>query len=271
VLDPFCGCGTTIEAAEKLGRKWIGIDTAIRAIDVIKDRLDDKFTPRIWTEHGEPSDVESAERLADTNPYDFQWWAVRKLGGQPPKGEKKKGGDGGIDGEMTLRDFTTGALKRVIISVKGGRSLTPEMVKGLESTVRIEKADMGIFLTMHSPSPNMRTLAREYGKLTWGSRDGKIEHKIRIITIPEVLAGTVQLPGINATPRSASSPPPPEPRKGETLHLPFPTVNKPKLKSKAKPTTRPSERTAMASVAKSAREIDRAEAAKKTNKKQRSK
>lgn len=53
VLDPFSGCGTTVEAAEQLGRKWIGIDVGIRAIDIIKNRLDQKFSPRVWTEHGE--------------------------------------------------------------------------------------------------------------------------------------------------------------------------------------------------------------------------
>ncbi len=226
VLDPFCGCGTTIEACEDMGRKWIGIDIAIRAIDVIKDRLDEKFQPRVWTEYGEPSDVEGAAHLAETNPYDFQWWAVRKLGGQPPKGEKKKGGDGGIDGELMLRDFTGSVQRRVIISVKGGRTLTPEMVKSLESTVRLEKADYGILVTMHTPTTGMRTLARELGTGPAATRrDGKLEHRIRIITIPEILAGTVQLPGLNVTPRSQSSPPPAEPRHGENLQLPFPAAS----------------------------------------------
>jgi site-specific DNA-methyltransferase (adenine-specific) len=227
VLDPFCGCGTTIEACEDMGRKWIGIDIAIRAVDVIKDRLDEKFQPRVWKEYGEPSDLDSAEHLTDTNPYDFQWWAVRRLGGQPPKGEKKKGGDGGIDGEMTLRDFTSNAQRRVVISVKGGRTLTPDMVRALDSTARAEKADYGILITMHAPTTGMRTLARECGTLVGSSpRDGKLEHRIRIITVPEILAGTVQLPGINVTPRSQSSPPPAEVRVGETLHLPFPTSGK---------------------------------------------
>jgi len=234
VLDPFCGCGTTVEACETLGRRWLGIDVAIRAIDVIKDRLDEKFQPRVWKEYGEPSDVEGAAHLADTNPYDFQWWAVRKLGGQPPKGEKKKGGDGGIDGEMTLRDFTGGVQRRVIISVKGGRTLTPEMVKSLDSTVRLEKADYGILITMHTPTAGMRALARELGTgPAAGLRDSKLEHRIRIITVPEILAGTVQLPGMNVTPRTQSSPPPAEPRHGENLHLPFPAASMKKTQPKA--------------------------------------
>lgn len=222
VLDPFCGCGTTVEAAEDLGRKWLGIDIAIRAIDVIKDRLDEKFQPRVWKEYGEPSDVDSAAHLADTNPYDFQWWAVRKLGGQPPKGEKKKGGDGGIDGEMTLRDFDSSTKRRVVISVKGGRTLTPDMVKALKSTVDLEKVDYGILVTMHSPTPGMKDVARAFGAVPWSPKTGKIEHRIRIVTVPEILAGTVRLPGVNQTPRSHSSPPPAEARLGENLRLPFP-------------------------------------------------
>jgi len=222
VLDPFCGCGTTVEAAESLGRKWIGIDIAIRAVDVIKDRLDEKFTKRVWTEYGEPSDVDAAAHLAETNPYDFQWWAVRRLGGQPPKGEKKKGGDGGIDGEITLRDFDSEKRRRVIISVKGGHNLNPDFVKALKTTVDMDKSDYGILVTMYEPSPGMRNVARDCGMVPWASaQDGKLGHRIRIVTVPEILAGTVQLPGRNETPRSHSVPPPVEAREGETLHLPF--------------------------------------------------
>ncbi len=85
VLDPFCGCGTAIVVAESEKRRWIGIDVAIRAIDVAKNRLDELFPKeRVWTAYGEPTDVESAARLAETNPYDFQWWAVRhRTTGQP--------------------------------------------------------------------------------------------------------------------------------------------------------------------------------------------
>jgi site-specific DNA-methyltransferase (adenine-specific) len=223
VLDPFCGCGTAIAVAQREGRPWIGIDVAIRAIDVVKDRLDKTFPgKRVWTEYGEPSDVDSAAHLAETNPYDFQWWAVRKLGGQPPKGEKKKGGDGGIDGEMTLRDFDADKRRRVIISVKGGRTLTPDFVKALRTTVDMEKADYGILLTMHAPSQGMRDVARDCGTVPWAKpADGKLGHRIRIVTVPEMFAGTVQLPGRNETPHTQSSPAPAEAREGETLHLPF--------------------------------------------------
>jgi site-specific DNA-methyltransferase (adenine-specific) len=221
VLDPFCGCGTTVEAAERLGRKWIGIDIAIRAVDVIKDRLDDKFTPRVWTEHGEPADVDQAARLAEDNAYDFQWWAVRLLGGRPPKGEKKKGGDGGVDGELTLTD-RKGAPRHGVVSVKGGHALTPDFVKALSETVRQEKADFGVLVTMYQATQGMRDVARDCGQAPWAADEtGKIAHRIRIVTVPEIMAGQVQWAGKLERPRSQSVPPPPEARAGETLHLPF--------------------------------------------------
>lgn len=221
VLDPFCGCGTTVEAAKRLGREWIGMDIALRAITTIEDRLDAVFGERVWKEQGEPFDAESAAYLAETNPYDFQWWVVRKLGALPPKGIKKKGGDGGIDGEMTLRDPDSDVRRRALISVKGGRSLTPEMVKSLAKTVDLEKADFGIFVTMHNPSDGMRRVARDCGFVPAPlGGDMKPRYRITMLTVPEILAQTHRLPGINVTPRSGSTPPPPEPRRGETLRLP---------------------------------------------------
>ncbi len=229
VLDPFCGCGTTIQVAQEMGRQWIGIDVAIRAVDVIKDRLDEKWKPRVWTEYGEPTSHDEAEHLADTNHYDFQWWAVRMMGGQPPKGEKKKGGDGGKDGEIIVRHEASGTLRRIIISVKGGQNLTPDFVRALDTTVRHEQADYGILVTMKEPSSGMRDVASDCGRVPWSElKDGKLGQRIRIVTVAEILAGVVKLPGKNETPRSQSSPPPPEARVGETLHLPFPTISKAK-------------------------------------------
>lgn len=232
VLDPFCGCGTTIEAAETLRRRWLGIDVAIRAIEVIKDRLDVQFPTRVWTEHGEPSGVEEAAHLAATNPYDFQWWVVRQLGGKPPGGVKKKGADGGVDGELELADFVSGTRRRALISVKGGETLTPDFVKALRTTVDLSKADYGILVTMRAPTEGMRRVARECGLVPWSGAEGqgKMLRRIVLLTVPEILAGTAQLPGRNVTPRSPSMPPPPEARVGETLGLPFPAAARAKPK-----------------------------------------
>jgi hypothetical protein len=200
-------------------------------VDVIKERLDAKYQPRVWTEHGEPTNLEEASRLAK-DPYEFQWWAVRMVGGQPPKGERKKGADGGVDGEISVRHAATNTVRRVIVSVKGGETLTPEPVKSLDTTVRHEKADYGILVTMYEPSSGMRDTASDCGRVPWASRDeGKMAQRIRIVTVAEILAGTFQLPGKNETPRTQSSPPPPEARAGETLNLPFAH----RTPSKAKP------------------------------------
>jgi hypothetical protein len=244
VLDPFCGCGTTALAAERLGRKWIGIDIAIRAMDIIKDRLNEGST-RVWTEHGEPSDVEQAAHLADTNPYDFQWWAVRLLGGQPPRGEKKKGGDGRVDGELTLID-RSGTRRTGVVSVKGGRALTPDFVKALAETVRQEKGDFGVLVTMYPPTQGMRDVARDCGSPAWAAEEtGRLAHRVRIVTVPEMMAGQVQWPGRLDRPRRQSAPPPPEARAGETLPLPFaprlPQVKKAKVRPPGTTKTKPYE------------------------------
>ena len=221
ILDPFCGCGTTIEAAEELGRKWIGIDVAIRAVDVMKDRLDAKFGRRIWTEHGEPKDIEQAERLAK-NGYDFQWWAVRMLGGSPPEGKKKKGADDGRDGELVLLD-DSGTIRRGLISVKGGENNQRDYVKVLHDNVREQKYDFGVLAMMYDPTQGMRDKAADYGSVLWASDyKGKLAHKIRIITAAEWLPpNEVRWPGKIQRPKSQSAPPPPEARRGDTLHLPF--------------------------------------------------
>ena len=231
VFDPFCGCGTTIEAAENLGRKWIGVDIAIRAVDFMKERLDAKFQPRVWKEHGEPKDIEQAERLAK-NEYDFQWWAVRMLGGSPPRGEKKKGADDGVDGELRLID-DAGNVRRGLVSVKAGRNLNPDFVKTLHDNVREKKYDFGVLATMHGPTQGMRDKAADYGNVAWASGyKGKPAHKIRIITAAEWLPPNApKWPGKIDRPRTQSSPPPPEARHGETLHLPFSPASKPRVAS----------------------------------------
>jgi site-specific DNA-methyltransferase (adenine-specific) len=249
VLDPFCGCGTTVEAAEELGRAWIGIDIAIRAIDVTKERLDEKFQRRIWEEYGEPKDVEQAERLAK-NEYDFQWWAVRMLGGSPPKGEKKKGADDGVDGELRLID-DGGTMRRGLISVKAGRNLNPDFVKTLNDNVREKKYDFGVLATMYDPTQGMRSKAADYGPVLWADPNryrGKVTHKIRIATVGEWLPpNEVQWPGRLDRPKSRSVPPPPAARPGDTLHLPFapavPRIKKANVRPPGTSKTKPYETT----------------------------
>jgi len=193
VLDPFCGCGTTVEAAEMLGRRWIGIDIAVRATEITKDRLDQKFATRVWMDHGEPADVAEAARLAETNPYDFVWWAVRLIGGSAPRG-RTRGGDAGVDGELVLVD-DDGKRRRGILSVKSCRP-APDFVNALKNTVDREKADFGVLLTTREPSRGVRDLARDFGPLSWASaHEGKRAHRIRIVTVRELMSGRARLPG----------------------------------------------------------------------------
>jgi DNA modification methylase len=190
VLDPFCGCGTTLEAAERLGRRWIGIDVALRAITVVKDRLRERFPERSWAAHGEPADADHAARLAETNPYDFRWWAVRLLGGRPPKNA-----GAGADGEMTLIDGS-GARRSGIVSIESKRLLTPSAVETLAEAMQLRRADFGVLVTLQPPAKGVHDVARDCGVASWAAdAHDRSSHRVRILTIPEILAGQVQWPG----------------------------------------------------------------------------
>lgn len=118
VLDPFCGCGTTVHAAEKLGRQWIGIDITHLSISLIEKRLKDAFPGIRFEVHGAPKDLEGARDLSHRDKYQFQWWAV-SLVDAVPFGGKKKGADGGIDGHIFFRSGAK-TVEKAIVSVKGG-------------------------------------------------------------------------------------------------------------------------------------------------------
>jgi len=121
VLDPFCGCGTTIQVAQRLNRSWIGIDITHLAIGLIKKRLDDGFPdhhPPIRQTYeviGEPTDYAGAAALAAEDKYQFQWWALGQVGARPA--EQRKGADRGIDGRLYFHDDESGKSKQIIFSV----------------------------------------------------------------------------------------------------------------------------------------------------------
>ncbi|MER3555278.1 MAG: hypothetical protein C4331_13290 [Meiothermus sp.] len=146
VLDPFCGCGTAVVAAEKLGRRWVGIDTTHLSIALMQNRLERDFglKPRKdYVVEGTSKDAASAQKLFKDDPFQFQFWAVSLVGAQPYQGGKK-GGDTGIDGLLYFRTPGGEKVERVIVSVKGGRSLNPAMLRELKGVVEREKAAMGI-------------------------------------------------------------------------------------------------------------------------------
>ncbi len=157
MLDPFCGCGTTVDAAEKLGRKWIGIDITHYAITLIEQRLKRHHPKASFTIHGRPASLADAHALAKRDKHQFQWWAAWFTGAQSYR-EEKRGPDRGIDGSATFANGPFG-YGRIIISVKGGENVGIDMVRQLSAVVDREKADMGVLVTLGEPTQPMTTEA----------------------------------------------------------------------------------------------------------------
>jgi len=188
VLDPFCGCGTAVHAAHKLKRNWIGIDITHLAVSLIEKRLRDAFPGIQFDVHGTPKDLGGARNLALRDKYQFQWWACSLVNAQPYQG-KKKGADGGIDGLIYFQDDAT-APKKIIVSVKGGDSVTRTMIADLKNTVERENAQIGLFVTLAEPTQPMVSEAVSagfYESPSFGSFP-----KIQILTIDGLLSGNEQ-------------------------------------------------------------------------------
>ena len=151
VLDPFCGCGTTIAAAQKLNRRWIGIDITQLAIFLIRYRLGDSFGKDCRFEViGEPTSTQDATALAKETPHQFEWWALGLVGARPA--EPKKGADHGIDGRLYSHDEGRGGkTKQIIFSVKAGH-VTVSHIRDLVGVITREKAQIGAFLSLEPPT-----------------------------------------------------------------------------------------------------------------------
>lgn len=188
VLDPFCGCGTAVHAAEKLGREWIGIDITHLAVSLIERRMKDAFPGIVFEVHGTPRDHAGARNLAERDKYQFQFWALSLVNAQPYK-SGKKGADGGTDGLIYFQD-DKGAAKKIVVSVKGGESVTRTMIADLKNTVEREKAAIGIFVTLAPPTQPMITEAATAGFYE-SPQHGQFQ-KIQILTIEGLLSGHEQ-------------------------------------------------------------------------------
>lgn len=186
ILDPFCGCGTAVHAAQKLNRHWIGIDITHLAISLVEKRLKDAFPSIEFEIHGTPKDLDGARDLAQRDKYQFQWWACSLVNSQPYQG-KKKGADGGIDGLIFFQDDNSVA-KKIIVSVKGGENVGLTMLKDLIATVDANKAQIGLFITLAEPSRPMIAEAAKAGY--YDSPFGASFPKIQILTIKGLLEGT---------------------------------------------------------------------------------
>lgn len=183
VLDPFCGCGTTIHAAEKLHRQWIGIDVTHLAISLIERRMKDAFPGLTYEVVGTPKDLAGARDLALRDKYQFQWW-ITSLIGAVPAGGKKKGMDRGIDGYLNFRD-ADGEPQHAIVSVKGGEHVTAPMIRDLKGTIDREGAAMGIFLCLSEPT---REMVREAAASGFYETGGKKFPKVQMLTAEELFA-----------------------------------------------------------------------------------
>lgn len=194
VLDPFCGCGTTISVAERLHRKWIGIDITHLAITLIRHRLHDTHGTELcpYEVLGDPKDVASARALAVVDRYQFQWWALGLVGARPAQDKKKKGADSGIDGIISFVDDTSGAVKKIVVQVKSGHVKVGD-IRDLKGVVERERAVIGAFITLEEPTAPMKMEAVSAGfyesalKMKGGS--GEKFPKIQVLTIAESLKG----------------------------------------------------------------------------------
>lgn len=196
VLDPFCGCGTTIHAAQKLGRRWVGIDITHIAVSLIEKRLR-AFDDIRYTVHGVPQDAGGAAALADADKHQFQLWAVSRIDGAQPFKGGKKGADGGIDGFVYFKPDGK-ATERAIVSVKGGGNVGVGMVKDLIATVDREKAKVGVFVTLTKPTRPMLTEAVTAGFYE-PPHHAKVS-KIQILTVDDLFAGRQpQLPFVDTS------------------------------------------------------------------------
>ena len=158
VLDPFCGCGTTVHAAEKLGRQWIGIDITHLAIGLIEKRLRSAFPDVQFLTHGVPQDLAGAKDLAARGKYhEFEKWALSLIDAQPGN-LGKKGADRGLDGRLYY-----GKTGHGIVSVKAGENVGVSMIRDLKGVIEREKAGIGVFLTLTEPTKPMVTEAASAG------------------------------------------------------------------------------------------------------------
>jgi hypothetical protein len=205
ILDPFCGCGTAIEAAEKLERNWIGIDVTYLAIHVIESRLVKAFGEKVKKKYmlfGQPEDSDDARALAGRDWLEFQKWAVMALGGLP---KDKPGADGGIDGIIRYHRVGVEQPNRAVVSVKGGLNVGVDAIHKLKSVVDRERAEVGVLVCVDKPTPAMIKEAASVGEV--GPKSKRVS-KLQIVTVDMLFQShPVDLPGMIDPPEVIPSSP----------------------------------------------------------------
>lgn len=213
VLDPFCGCGTAVHVAHRLGRRWIGVDITYLAISLIRHRLRHGYGPSVEKTYrvvGEPASLDDARRLAAEDPYQFQWWALSLV--RARRSRRARTLTGGVDGRLFFHDEGLGGrTKQIVFSVKAGH-VGVAHVRDLRGVIEREKAQIGVYVSREEPTRAMRAEASAAGFYAspWGRHA-----KLQLLTIAELLeARTVDAPPSNVTFRE-----PPRVEEGEGVSL----------------------------------------------------
>lgn len=193
ILDPFCGCGTTVDAAQRLDRRWIGIDITYIAVDLITKRLEHTYGKSVLDTvdiNGIPSDLASAQALFDRSPFDFERWAVSLVNAEP---NQKQVGDRGIDGVARFPIDGRGKLGKVLVSVKGGKTVTPSFVRDLRGTVDRDKdAHMGVLITMGPVTKGVQDEVN-HGGIFKHPANGASYPRLQHVTIQDLLHNNLPL------------------------------------------------------------------------------
>ena len=191
MLDPFCGCGTAVAAAQKLGRRWIGIDITFLSISLQRSRLQEMFPGLAFRVLGQPESVGAARYLAQHDRFQFEWWALSLVGARPSQPttatKGKKGADRGVDGIINFMDDTSGKVRRALVQVKSGKASVRD-VRDLRGTLEREKAALGLLPTLEAPTEPMEQEAVEagfYHSPGWYQKYPRVQ----ILTVEALLGG----------------------------------------------------------------------------------
>ncbi|MHB8403350.1 MAG: DNA methyltransferase, partial [Bacteroidia bacterium] len=199
ILDAYCGCGTTVDVAERLGRKWIGIDITYQSISLILRRLKKAYGQNIIDRielNGVPQDMESAIALAnkkeDKTRKEFEKWSVLSYSDDRAIINEKKGSDGGIDGIAFINDFEDNGvvvcIKEILFSVKSDKKPHVSYIRDLNGAMQRENAVIGYFITLYPPTKDMLEEAKKLGKYK-NKMFGKDYDRIKIVTVEQILKG----------------------------------------------------------------------------------
>ncbi|MYA50738.1 MAG: site-specific DNA-methyltransferase [Chloroflexi bacterium] len=193
VLDPFCGCGTAVAVAERLGRRWIGIDVTHLAISLMKSRLRDTFGTQLseYDVVGVPQDTASARALAEESQHDgryqFEYWVLGLVDARPGN-DRRRGADAGVDGYINFFDDESGKAKTVLVQVKSGH-VRRDVIATLKGDMEREQAEMGLLVTLERPSGPMMQEAAAAGFYVPEHFPDRQFPRVQIATIEELLSG----------------------------------------------------------------------------------